>query len=336
MFSKHQKRLTPAPLQKMITGFWISKTLSVATELEIFTKVAHGLTTVDDITKALDTHYRPVEMLLNACTALELLRKEGRQYSNTHLAEEFLVKGKPRYFGDMILWFGNQLYTTWGGLKESILENKPQEEHERKLFVRDHQTAKAMTKAMHNNALGPAMALVHKFDFSPYNKLLDLGGGSGAYAVTITKTFSNVKTVMQDLPVVCEVAQEFIKTAGLEGRISTLAGNFFDIDLPGADVVLLAQLLHSYSVEECKIILQKVHECLRHKGKVIIVDFVLANEKTEPLFAALFSLNMLLRSDEGQAYSEMEIRSWLQETGFVKVETIELIGPVKAVIAEKP
>lgn len=332
----NQKKLTPAPLQQMITGFWISKTLSVATELEIFTKISQGLTTVDKIAKNLNIHPRPIEMLLNACTALELLQKKGEQYINNPLANEFLIKEKPSYFGDMIVWYGNELYKSWSGLKESILKNKPQVEHEKRLFVKNPVIAKAMTRAMHNNAIGPAIALSHKFDFSKYKKLLDLGGGSGAYSIVITKKFPNLTAIVQDLATVCEVAKSYVKNAGLEEQISTIEGDFMEIDLPQVDVVLLGQLLHSYSNEESKVILQKAYNCLLPGGKGIVVDFVLNDEKTGPLFPTLFSLNMLLRSDQGQSYSEKEFYSWLSEIGFVKIKTIELTGPVKAIIGEKP
>lgn len=329
------KKLTPAPLQQMINGFWISKVLSVATELEIFTKIDSGLTTIDTIAKSINAHLRPTEMLLNACVALELLQKKDKHYVNSPLAETFLVKGKECYFGDSITWHGNQLYDTWGNLKESILDNKPQVKDTTRLFLEKPEIARAMTNAMHNNAIGPARALAQKFDFSHFSKLLDIGGGSGAYSIIIAKSFSNIEAVVQDLKPVCDIAKKFVKNSGVENRVQTLSGDFFKIELPKADIVLLCQLLHSYNEKGCCVILQKAYDCLLSKGKIIIVDFFLNEDKTGPLFSTLFSLNMLLRSRRGMAYSEVEVCSLLDKTGFKHIENIDLAGPVKAIHAEK-
>lgn len=328
-------RITPAPIQKMITGFWVTKTLSVAVELGIFTKVRDGLRTVDDIADAIHAEARPTELLLDACASLDFLIKSGGEYTNAPLADAFLVKGKPQYFGDIVLWHGNELYDSWAGLKDSVLSNQPQNAPVRELFSNDPATAAAMTRAMHNNAIGPATALCCKFDFSPYKMLLDIGGGSGAYPIVISKKYGHIHSVVQDLPVVCGVAKEFIGAQGLQERISTMPGDFFDVDLPSADIALLAQVLHSYSMEENNTILVKAYECLPRGGKVIVVDFLLNEEKTSPLFPALFSLNMLLRSAHGRAYSYVEIRSMVKEAGFTSATILELVGPVKAIIADK-
>ena len=82
----NQEKISPASLQKMGSSFQVSKVLSVAVELDIFSKINQGLTKIDGIAKSLHAHHRPIEMLLNACTALELLEQDGDDYKGRRAA----------------------------------------------------------------------------------------------------------------------------------------------------------------------------------------------------------------------------------------------------------
>src|SRR5690242_7996727 len=95
--------LSPVPLMRLSTGFWAFKTLAAADELDLFTRLSGtaGITG-DELAGALNIHPRPAEMLLTGCAALGLLEKEGGRYRNGPLAEEFLVRGKPYYFGGWV------------------------------------------------------------------------------------------------------------------------------------------------------------------------------------------------------------------------------------------
>jgi len=329
-----KEKITPEPIMKIVWGMWSFKTLYTAVDLEVFTKISEGKNTIEKISQDLNIEKRPAEMLLNACVALDLLIKEGKGYKNTPEANEFLVKGKPTYYGDMMLMSG--LRDSLKNLKKAILTNSPIDAGGLAKRMEDQEQAKVFTKAMHNNAVGPAMVLSKKFDFSNYKKLLDLGGGSGAFSIILAKEYSNLKATVFDLPNVCSVAEEYIKKADAESKVNTVAGNFFKDEFPeNHDVVLLSQIIHSWSVEENKTLLKKVYNYLPENGVVIINEFLLNKNKTGPLFPALFALNMLNGSEKGNAYTEKEIKDWLEEIGFKHLETIKLTGPISSIIAKK-
>lgn len=327
------KKITPEPIMKMIWGMWSFRTIHAAVDLEIFTKIEGGVDTSEKIASELKISNGAVERLLNACVSLELLENDENKYVNTSVASEFLVKGKPKYYGDMVIMFGTK--DALKDLKEAVLTDSPviKDLTER---MEDTEQAKIFTKAMHSNAMGPAMVLSKKFDFSKYKKLLDLGGGSGAFSIVLSRQYSNLTATVFDLPKVCSVAKGFIKVADMESRVGILDGDFFKDELPeGYDIILISQILHSWSVEENKILLRKVYDSLPNEGVVIINEFLLNEDKTGPLFPALFALNMLVQSDGGNAYTENEIRSWLEEVGFEYLESIKLGGPVTAIVAKK-
>ena len=107
--------ISPIPLMQLSTGFWAFKTLAVAHELDLFTRLSGGAgLTPSELTHALGIQERPAEMLLTGCAALGLLDKRGERYHNTPLAEEFLVQGKPYYFGGLVRMFDQRLYAGWG------------------------------------------------------------------------------------------------------------------------------------------------------------------------------------------------------------------------------
>lgn len=328
-----KNKITPEPIMKMMTGRWVEQTLYVAVDLELFTKISQGKSTIEDISNELGIEKRPIEMLLNVCIALNLLEKENNTYKNTQISEQFLVKSKPTYYGDMVLLLGSG-FENWTNLKEAVLTNKSVSEGLEKR-MEDPKKAEIFTKAMHNNAVGPAMILSKKFDFSKFKKLLDLGGGSGAFSIILTKEYSNLEATVFELPNVCKVAEKFIKEATAE-KVKTFSGDFLTDDFPeGNDIALFSQIFHSQGVEKSKTLLKKVYKSLPEKGVVIINEFLLNKDKTGPLFPSLFALNMLISSENGNTYTEEEIKSWLKDVGFEYLETIKLTGPISSIIAKK-
>ena len=324
--------LTREKIMKIMNGSWSFKALYAAVYLEIFTKISQGKNTAELISKELKTKEDGIERLLNACAALNLLIKNNQAYQNIPEAEQFLVKGKESYYGDMIRMSG--LGDSLKDVEKIILDPSLKKQN-LKSRMKNSEQAEIFTKAMHNNAMGPAKILSNKFDFSNFKKLLDLGGGSGAFSIVLTKKYENLNAIVFDLPNVCKVTEKFIKETKAE-KVRTIEGDFFKDELPkDCTIVLISQILHSFNAEKNKEILEKVYNSLPEEGIVIINEFLLNPEKTGPLFPALFALNMFAGSEEGNAYTEEEIKGWLEDIGFKYEQTLHLAGPIKSIIARK-
>ena len=120
------EQLTAIPLMQLMTGFWASKTLAAAVELDLFTTLADRPADIDQLGQALGLQPRPTEMLLSACAALGLLESRDARYSNSRLAEEFLVRGRPSYFGGVVTMLDKRLYLPWNRLAEALRTNRAQ------------------------------------------------------------------------------------------------------------------------------------------------------------------------------------------------------------------
>lgn len=342
--SSKEKEKTVLYLMEIVTGFWASKTLATAVELEIFNRIPPEGISLTEFSRKLKIQLRPAEMLLTGCTSLGLLLKKSELYYNSSLSEEYLVKGKPYYFGGVITMLDKREYIPWSRLTDAVKNNERQtgKGASSGLFedvAVDFQEQRIFTEAMHSWSIQSGKELVEKIDFSKYKNILDVGGGSGAYCIEIAQKFPQIQAVVFDLPSALKIATEKIIEADLSTQIQIYAGNFFTDELPKcSDLILLSMILHDWSPDENLIILQKCYAALPSGGEIIISELMVNDDRTGPVFAALMSLNMLIETKSGQNYTWSEYTGWLTDVGFVDIRRVELSSPASncVLIGRKP
>ena len=344
MTADADRELSPVPLMQLATGFWVFKTLAAAHEFDLFSRLSGTAgTTAGGLAEALAIEERPAEMLLTGCAALGLLVKNDSRYVNSPLAEEFLVRGKPCYFGGFVQMLDQRLYPGWGRLTEAIRTNRPttwDPDRQRSMFDdEDPQLLAVFWEAMHSLSTFTARALGHAIDLSGARRVLDVGGGSAAFDIELCRLYPDLTATVYELPKVADIAAGKVKEAGLPERIETVAGDFFaDSSLPGGhDTILLSMILHDWGEDRCRAILEKCWEALPSGGQVIIAELLVNDTRTGPPSAALMSLNMLIET-EGRNYTPAEYRAWLGDLGFRDLRTVwfEAAGANGAVIGRKP
>lgn len=342
---RQDKPVSVLPLMQLTSGFWAFKTLAAAHELDLFGQLTGSRgTTPRELAASLGIADRPAEMLLTACTALGLLRKKGGRYTNSPLAEEYLVRGKPYYFGGLVEMLDKRLYPGWARLADALRTNRPttwDPDRQASLFDgADPVMLSHFWEAMHSISSSTAAALAEAVDLRRFHRLLDVGGGSGAFDIVLCRRYRRLAATVYDLPQVAEIAAAKAADAGLADRIRAEGGNFFtDPTFPaGHDVILLSLILHDWGEEENRRILAKCHAALPAGGAVIICELLVNDEKTGPPAAALMSLNMLIETRNGRNYTAGEYRRWLADAGFHKLRTIRFRSPGAdgAVIGLKP
>jgi len=330
------------PLMALSTGFWAFKTLAAAHELDLFSRLAGGTSiTVAGLAEMLGLHPRPAEMLLTGCAALGLLEKTDGGYGNTPLSETYLVRGKPYYFGGFVQMADKRLYAGWGRLTEALRTNRPttwDPARQSSMFEgEDPMVLATFWEAMHSLSSMTARKLGEAIDLGHFRRLLDIGGGSGAYDIELCKQYGALRATVYDLPHVAEIAAGKIAEAGLTERIATAGGSFFEQLPKDHDLHLLSMILHDWDAAKNRALLRRSLEALPSGGAVVISELLVNNEKTGPAPAALMSLNMLIET-EGRNYTPAEYSAWLEEAGFRHVETIWFDAPAAsgAVIGRKP
>ncbi|MDN3514518.1 MAG: acetylserotonin O-methyltransferase [Candidatus Brocadia sp.] len=316
-------------------GYWKSHILFTAVEFDLFTLINKGSLTAKEISQSIHTNERATEMLLNALVSLELLTKEENSYKNSHASNLYLIKGGSQYMGDFIHHCHNMM-DNWAMLRETIETGKP-------VSIRDlpeeadlHDLRDFIT-AMHNVASVKTEDLCRKIDLKKANLLLDIAGGPGTYAIALAKANPHLHAVVFDLKHVIKLTQEFITSANVGDRVTTQEGNCMEDSFGknACDAILVSNLLHIYNPANNTMILRKCWDALKDGGQVIIHEFVLDETRTHPQFAALFSLNMLIGTQEGASYSEAEYRTWLAKSGFKDIKRIDLESNSTLIIGRK-
>ena len=305
-------------------GYWKSCILFTAVEFDIFTIIGKDKVTARGISKSIHANERATEMLLNALVSLKLLTKQKNHYKNSPVSNLHLIKGKPLYLGDAV-HHAHNIMDNWTMLRETIETGKAVSLKDLPEEVDPHDARDFIT-AMHNIASVKADELCSKMDLKGVKKILDLAGGPGTYAIAFAKANPQLHAVVFDLEHVTRLTQEFIKASGMEERVSVQASNCLEdsFGMNEYDAILVSNILHIYNPANNVKILRKCRDALREGGRVIIHEFVLDETKTRPQFAALFSLNMLIGTQEGASYSESEYRKWLGDAGFKQIRKIDL------------
>jgi ubiquinone/menaquinone biosynthesis C-methylase UbiE len=292
-------------LRKMWSGYWPARVLLTANNLRIFDQM-EAAGTAGEIAARLSADARGTEILLNALVALGLVKKASGKFRNSAKARRFLVEGSPYYQGD-ILRHADTLWRNWSLLDEVVRTGKPA------TTARDHES---FIRGMHNNALLRAGKVIGKLDLKGAKTALDLGGGPGTYSIELARR--GISVTLFDQPETIPVSREIVKESGT-GGISFMAGDFFADDIgDGYDLILISQVLHSFSPEDNMLVLDKCRKALRKDGKIAVYEFLIDNTLTAPLHSALFSVNMLVNTGGGRAYSPKEIMGWLSAVGFRK------------------
>jgi len=321
---KPEVEITPQPIYQLAIGFAMTKTMLTAHQLGIFEVLRNGPLSAETIAQEKNYSIRATEMLLNGCVSIQLCHKEGDLFSNTPVVEKYLLSGKEGYLGRFMDHFNDHMYTAWIHLDDAVRTGHAQiqkvigesSDHFFQALDRDDHDLEMFMATMDEHSRDEVRALVKAYDFSGHTRLMDVGGGTGAMSSGIAHSAPHLQVTLVDRPPVCKIAQRYVKQQGQESRFQIVPGSFFD-ELPtGADVILLSGILHNWSPENARRILQRCAEASRPGTTLLISEQVLNDAKTAPLPAVMCSLNMLVIMDGGQEYSRSEFSRFLEETGF--------------------
>ncbi|NLU76694.1 methyltransferase domain-containing protein [Streptomyces sp. HNM0575] len=334
------------PLLQLTNGFMSFKTFAAAVELDVFTRLAGGrAVTAGEFAELIGIEPRPADILLTALTSIELLEKDGETYRNAPVAEEYLVEGRPYFFGGYLQFYNHAMYPGWQHVVQSLRTNRPMfvdSDKQKSVFgsAEDRFLMDFFWNAMHALAGYTARALGEVYDFSQHRRLLDVGGGSGGFPIELCRRIPGLEASVYELPHVCDIVTEKVEAGGMEHAVTAVPGDFTtDTELPGGhDVILLSQVLHCGDEASNRELLAKCWKALEPGGAVLICELLINAERSGPSTAALMGMNMLLSHPGGQNYSETEYASWLTDAGFAEpyVVRFEAAGANGAVVAHKP
>jgi 2-hydroxy-4-(methylsulfanyl)butanoate S-methyltransferase len=301
-------------------GFMGSQALFAALELGLFTALSDEPSTLDSLAVELHAPVGPLNVLLSTCLVLGLLTWDGQRYHNSPAAQRFLVRTGRSYVGDYYLRQISAVLYDRMPLVRALLRGEPTEALQYATTLSTPQATEEFIRGQHGGSLAPASLLARSLDLSGYARLLDLGGGSGAFAIEAVKRYPGLSAVVFDLPQVIVVTEKIIQESGLQERISCASGDLRSDPWPrGADLILLSYIVSCYEPATLRALLARCLSYLPSGGGLLIHDFALYADRSGPRNTALFQFGELTVSAQTQPYTVDELGAAMQEAGFGEV-----------------
>lgn len=312
-----------ASLFKHISGYWTSRALLTAVELDLFTHIQRGCTTFDILAETAQVSRRGLDALLPVLIKLDLVLEGPDGYELTP-SGKFLSMANPHHrLG--VFWHHLNLWKKWNQLTDSVVRGTPvQGELDLESFLLAMSHGKTETYEKYFNGL----------DLHNVTLVLDLGGGPGSFSLAFLEALPDAAVVLFDLPEVIELARKLIPGEVLQSGRLTLRSGDFRRDPFGKkyDLVWASSMIHSYGEEDVRLLMRKSRKALVPGGRLVIRDFFVAPEKQGALFPALFSLNMLVNTSDGKAYKAIEIRNFLEEEGYRDIQLLPSVSETDMII----
>lgn len=322
-------------------GFWASKVLLSAIEMELFTELGERPQDLQTLTARLGLHPRSARDFLDALVALGFLERSDRHYSNTPSTELFLDKKKPSYVGGVLEMANQRLYGFWGSLTTALRTGEQQNEARgggespfAKLYA-DPARLKSFLGAMTGISRGANQMIAANFPWKNYKTAADIGTAQGDLIVQVALAQPHLSGIGFDLPEIAPVFEDYVAARGLSSRVTFRSGNFFQDPLPNAEVLMMGHILHDWNLEEKKLLVTKAFETLPTGGALIVYESIIDDDRSKNAFGLLMSLNMLIETPGGFDYTARDCMGWMREAGFRETRSEHLLGPDSMVVGIK-
>ncbi|MEI6090545.1 MAG: methyltransferase [bacterium] len=309
-------------LDEIAYAFWKSRALFTACELDIFTIIGEHGKTAEHIALETKSDKEGIKRLLNAMVALELLVKNEEYYRNTAKSKALLIKGSPDFMGN-IMHLSN-LWDVWTHLTGSIQKGGPEIYQE--FWEKDDDWMRNNVESHHWKSIYEAKGLIDFIDVRNVKKVLDLGGSSGHYLVKLMEKKPDLECTIFDHPRVIQFAKEILKNEGLENKIRTISGGFFDEEFGEEneyDLIIISHIISEYSIWDNVALIQKAYYFLNYGGTLIVHDNIIDDSRTSPLDCTLMSLDMLVNTRSGDVYTETDIWVMMREAMLSDIKKVK-------------
>ncbi|HEX4287120.1 MAG TPA: methyltransferase [Terracidiphilus sp.] len=331
---------SPDQILQIGLGFWASKTLLSAVEMEVFTELAQHPEDLNTLSGRIGLHPRSAHDFLDALVALGLLERRDGIYSNTPSTSLFLDKHKPSYIGGILEMANKRLYGHWNRLTLALRTGERQSEAQGEADVfaalyADPARLKGFLRAMTGVSRGANLAIAAKFPWANYKTAADCGTAQGDLIVQVALKNLHLNCTGYDLPEVAPIFEEYVAENSLSARVRFQPGSFFKDPLPNVDVIMMGHILHDWDLNEKKMLIGKAYDALPSGGAFIAYDAIIDDDRSKNAFGLLMSLNMLIETPGGFDYTAADCIGWMKEAGFSETRVEHLVGPDSMVIGIK-
>jgi 2-polyprenyl-3-methyl-5-hydroxy-6-metoxy-1,4-benzoquinol methylase len=305
---------------QIASAFQQSKCLLTACELEVFSIIGNDQKSSKEVAIESGVDEKAMDKLLNALCGMQLLNKNGYKFQNTKGTRRFLVKDRPEYIGNMM--FLNNQWNKWEYLGDAIKNGSAVSYKE--IWDKTPAWIESYVDSIHWRAKLQAPDIVQMINLSECQSLLDLGCGSGVYAMEFKKANPNMKVSAFDYPEVTKFAKDHLDRDGFANNIELLSGDFAkDSFGKNYDVIFISNVLLYSSIWDNVDLMRKCYDSLRPNGRVIIQESIISDSRTEPESATILSLSMLVNTKSGDVFTESDLWMILREGWFGNIQRVD-------------
>jgi hypothetical protein len=333
----------PAPLPPhaqliaMGTAYWASRLVVVAAQLNLADRLAERPRSAKDVAGELGLYAPALYRFMRSLAGMGILTEVAPQtFALTPLGEA-LKKGAPGSARAAILTLaGDLVMRSWDEMLYSLQTGKSALDHlfGKQLFellAERPEEAALFNETMvgFHGAEPPAVA--DAYDFSAFDSIVDVGGGTGNLLVHILRRHRRPRGVLFDLPHVANDARALLEQHGMTDRATIESGSFFETVPQGHDAYTLSHVIHDWTEEQCRTILGHCRRAIAPRGRLLIIEMVLPEGDT-PHPGKMLDMMMLL-GPGGQERTGEEYRALLKQADFRMTRVVPTASAVSIVEA---
>ncbi len=307
---------TREALTETVSAFRYSRIILTAFELGLFSALGKASLDAAQLAGRIGAEPRACERLLNALCVLGLVKKSRGRFRNAKIARACLVAGQPGFLAG--LTHSASQWRSWNTLGEAV--RRGTSVLDRKDESRSDERLRGFIAAMHERAARQAPRFVELLDLSSVQRCLDIGSGSGAFAMALARAKKSIRVTAFDLPDVLPLTRGYVRREKLLARIDFVPGDFNRGGWGnGYDLILLSAIVHMNDAEQNRRLIARAAASLNRGGQLVVQDFIMNPDRTRPAVGAVFALNMLVATAKGDSYTACEIAGWMRAAGLKKI-----------------
>lgn len=326
---------SPPNLTELASRYWESAALNAAVSLGLFPFLSETPATAEAVSEGLNCARQHTEALLDSLCGLGVLSKQDDKYTLPEALKPLLDPSSP----DCLLGalaFNADLFQLWGKLPECVQSGQPVLPANPHLGS-DPARTRRFVEGMHSRAGIMARGLLPAIVPEPHSRILDVGGGPGTFSVKLLERDATLSATVLDLPPVVQAAAEIHAGNPVLNRLRFQGGDYHTADYPAdQDLVLYCGALHQEPEDGLPALFTRMKAALKPTGSLCVVDLMVSDDRTQPVYSALFQLNMMLMRPASRVHSIGDIQSVLRGAGFSPAAPEEISGTPYTLIRATP
>ena len=326
-------RPDPERIMQLINGYWATAILGAAVGCSLFTHLDAGADTAERLAEATGLSERGTQALLDGLVGFGLVDVRGGTYRNAADAATYLVDDREAYLGGL----ARLKFAAMGGLAELPEALRAGGPTRPAVEIADNPHWEQVVPAITAQSVPVARIVADLLGLARAGEIsiLDVGGGSGVYSAAWLALNPAARAVQLDWAPVNALARRLLTERGLADRFSTVDGDFHHADFGTAayDVAVYSHIAHQEGPEENLALFAKIRGALKPGGALVVVDYVVDDDRGGPAFPLLFASEMLIKSKQGGTWRRADYEGWLAKAGFTQISFEPVLPPATAIIA---